>query len=376
MIRKHRKFIIFISIIAIILMWMPSTMRKRILLMPLSVQIWTPDVSVFYRYSSFNIIEENGETYVDIYMYGFDEIQCKRVISTVEKYMKRHPYIFLNDAKICIRFGMASERISFYNYDGEIKYDYFAKMGIIEKSGYSFKCIEMFPNTKVIGCYFYDNYDINEVTTYLSYLSNPEKIYFYCDSDSNFTKIKSISSEMFPNCKILDKGVGWNGSGIESSYPKQQKTFFKLIKLIITISLILLNIVMMPITTKKRFLLLPLKLCLWSRCYGLSLRSCDLQVIEKDREMYVNVDILLTCGIMNCKKKVLLVDEYIKKHPKSFLNNAKVSITVGKRPYNISFYNYDNEKMHNSFDVMYVGCNDKTLLEEYVKAFPGCKVLK
>ena len=375
MIKKHRKFIIFISIIAIILMWMPSTMRKRILLMPLSVQVWTPDVSVFYWYSSLNIIEENGETYVDIYMYGFDERQCKRVISIVEKYMKRHPYIFLNDAKICIRFGIASERISFYNYDGEIKYDYFAKMGIIEKSGYGFECIEMFPDTKVLGCNFYDNYDINELTTYLSYLTNPEKIYFYCDSESDFTKIKSISSDIFPNCKVLDKGGWWNGSGIEGTYLKREKSFFKLIKFVITISLLMVNIVLLPSTTKKRFRLLPLRFQLWSRNYRLRFRHGDLQVTEKDGEIYVNIDIPISCAAVKCKKIIVLVEKYMKKHLNSFLNNAKVSITIGNRPYSVCICNYDDGMIYKKFMVIYTGCNEKYPMEEYIREFPDCKVL-
>lgn len=379
MIRKHRKLILFISIIVVILIWMPSTIRKRILLIPLKYQVWTPDNAAHYRYSDLKITQGQNEIYVDIYLrFVHNETECKRVISVVERYMKRHPNLFLNEAKIGIHINVAGNSLFFYNYHNEEKYDYFAKMGMIENSyyGYGLEYIEAFPDTKVLGCVIHDEPDMDEWIKYLSCLSNPKKIYFYCASDDDYNRMRQMMNEMFPECEVRDKSASWFDEEPDNSFieePKPSKKFFMIME---TLILIAGNIIMIPSVKKKRFLLIPLTFLLWSRLYRLRFRRRDIQVVEKDGITYINLDVPFFYGAEKCKKIIFLIEKYMKRHPKSFLNKAKVSITVGNRPYTVSFFNYDDEKIYEYFVVLlYAADDEKNPLIEYTKAFPKCRIL-
>lgn len=380
MIRKHRKLILFISIIIVILIWMPSTMRRRILLIPLKYQVWTLDNVAYYRYSDLKITQKQGETYVDIFLrFISNEMECKRIISVVEKYMKWHPYLFLGEAKIGIHVKVAGESISFYNYHDGKKYDRFVKMGFVENSyyGLGLEYIDVFPDTKILGCKIYSEPDMDEWITYLSYLNNPERIYLYCESDNDYRRMKMVLNEMFPECEVLDTGEWWMDGEREDALTEEMKSLQeKIILFIVTIILIVVNSVLMPLSVKERFMLIPLRVRLWSSDYRLYLRRCGIQVLEKNKVTYVNIDIRISYGADQCKKMISLVEQYMKKHPKSFLNKAKVSITVGNRPYTISFFNYNDEKLYEYFAfLLYTGDDEKNPLKEYIKVFPKCQTL-
>ncbi len=367
MIKKHKKAIKILFVICVVIIFMPSALKKYFMLIPLKMKMNTAGKV------SLQVNErKDGKTYV----YFDTELVYKetdyKIISLVEEYMEKHPKSFLNNARIRIDYlsGGGGSYAFFYNYDYKGVYNYFVAMST--NTDLELKDLfKKFPNLKKMECYcHYEDIDA------FRYLNNPAKIVCMQSSDKEIKEIKKELNKIFPKCEI----VGEDRELYELAYWVHYENFDfvealetikndkKEIKILLVICAF---VVLIPSALKKYFMLIPLKMKMNT------VGKVSLQVSErKDGKTYVYFKSKLAQTADDYKKTVDFVEEYMEKHPKSFLKNARIKISFESSGLYMIFINYDFEGIYNHFIGMstnyYAGYTE---FKDMIKNFSNFKLL-